>query len=55
MTRMELTHVVPMTVQNIMLEHMEASGLSRKAATSALIGIALEMQKWDFVATDKQQ
>lgn len=55
-TRIDYTHVLPMTVQNIMLEHMQRCGLSMPKSNEALIGIAREMNKWDYEArTTKEQ
>ena len=51
-TRMDYTWTIPMTVQNIMLEHMQEQGMSRKGANDALMGIARQMQSWGFYATD---
>lgn len=53
MSRLDYCDVLPMTVQNIMLEHMQEQGLSHKGANDALIGIAQEMNRWDYCATDK--
>ena len=52
-TRLDYTGVIPMTVQNIMLEHMQEQGMSRKGANDALIGIASEMRSWGFEVKDK--
>ena len=51
-TRMDYTKTLPITVQNIMLEHMQRVGLSLEKANDALVGIASEMRQWDFHATD---
>lgn len=45
-----ITHILPMTVQNIMLEHMERHGMAPQTARKALIGIAVEMSAWDYTA-----
>ena len=51
-TRMDYTGIIPMTVQNIMLEHMEVHGMPKAKAIKALIGIAQEMRQWDYYATN---
>ncbi len=53
MSRLDYTHILPMTVQNIMLEHMEKNGMAPQVARQTLIGIAGEMSTWAFYATDK--
>ena len=53
-TRIDYTDIVPMTVQNIMLEHMEECGLSKTMANKAVIGIAREMSKWGYCTTTKE-
>lgn len=53
-TRLDYTGVIPMTVQNIMLEHMQEQGMSRNGAKDALIGIAAEMQSWGFEVKDRE-
>lgn len=54
-TRLDYTSVIPMTVQNIMLEHMQEQGMSRKGASDALIGMASEMRSWGFEVKDREQ
>lgn len=53
MTRIDFLHVLPMTVQNIMLEHMEKNGMAPQAARRALIGMAVEMSDCGFYAAYK--
>ena len=55
MTRLDYTNILPMTVQNIMLEHMEKHGMAPQVARKTLIGIAVEMNAWDYCATNKDQ
>jgi hypothetical protein len=54
-TRIDYTDVIPMTVQNIMLEHMEACRLSRDARNAALIGIAREMEQYGYCVKGKEE
>lgn len=53
MTRLDFCDVIPMTVQNIILEHLEAARVPRRRRDETLIGIASEMKAFGFEVVDK--